>query len=52
MNATVWKGKAPARLRSGYALPPPCGGLPLPNGAHEVHCKSLQFQCRLHLQFR
>ena len=52
MNATVWKGKAPARLRSGYALPPPCGGLPLPNAAHEVHCKSLQFQCRLHLQFR
>ena len=52
MNATVWKGKAPARLRSGYALPPPCGSRPVPNGAHEVHCKSLQFQCRLHLQFR
>ena len=37
MNATVWKGKAPARLRSGYALPPPCGD-PRPKKGTSLLC--------------
>ena len=48
VNATVWKGKAQGS--AGYALPPPCGGLPLPN--RMKYTAKACSQCRLHLQFR